>query len=1008
MKIIYINILLVLSFAIVFSSTRVVAQKAEKEKITIESVVKDEAGNPIKGAIVYGNEGAVVAKTDASGKFTISVPEQTDLLIEADNYESVLFRAGELKILKEFKLKTTLFLYGEKDQVNVAFGKKKRGDIVNAVSVVNAREVEKYSNSQSIADAIIGQVPGLLGSNNIWALGNSSQLASTLTIVDGLPRDISTIKMSEVEQITFLKDLNSAILFGSMAVNGVIMVTTKRGQAHKKEIKVMGYYGMSKPAALPKYLSSAEFMPLYNEARLNDGLTAPYSQTNIDNYTTGNKYRYPSVDYYSGEYIKSSRPFSSVITELSGGNDVARYYANLGWDQTGNILNFGQGARSHQNRFNVRGNVDLKINDWVKSSIDVVGVFNNTGGPTGTSYFASAATNKPNLFAPLLPIDLVYPNNKLVLSRKNDVDGLYLLGGSTSYLTNPIANGYAGGDNVNVQRTFSLNSRIDFDLNRIVKGLAFHTNVSFDLYTRFDQGITNSYSVYNPTWSATADSIKALTQYASDARPGTQNVSNGYYERKFGFYALLDYDRTFADDHKITGSLLFFGNRYNFQGSFQGNSNANLGLRLNYAFKKKYLVDFSSAYANSIKLSQEKRKALSPSLGLAWMISSEDFLSSVSAIDYLKLRVSASKMNSDAGIDGFYYWENVYVASGNFSWNEGGQYNQGTTSSYGGNPGLTWEKRKEFNFGLEGMFFNRSLSLNGNVFTTQYYDQITRPASVYPSYYYAFLPYSNFDNIAYRGAELGLSFNKSVGDISFMIGANIMYATSEVMKKDEIYAFDYQYRKGKPFDARFGLVANGFFKDDADIASSPLQAFGPVRPGDIKYVDQNGDKAIDDNDQIQIGRSQAPFSYGLNLKVTWKNLILFTRGTGRKGADGMLSNNYYWVDGNDKYSEFILNRWTPATANTATFPRLSANANSNDFRSSTFWQYKDDYFTLDALQLTYNMPDAISGKVGMKNVSFFLNGSYLFTFSKVKSYRELSIGNEPYYRSYSIGVKTVF
>src|SRR5665811_2347893 len=121
----YIHILLFLSFAIVFSSTRVAAQKAEKEKITIESIVKDEKGNPIKGASVYGNQGAVVAKTDASGKFTISIPNQTDLFIEADNYESVLFKATEYKSTKEFSLKSAPFLYGEKDAVSVAFGKEK-------------------------------------------------------------------------------------------------------------------------------------------------------------------------------------------------------------------------------------------------------------------------------------------------------------------------------------------------------------------------------------------------------------------------------------------------------------------------------------------------------------------------------------------------------------------------------------------------------------------------------------------------------------------------------------------------------------------------------------------------------------------------------------------------------------------------------------------------------------------------------------------------------------------
>ena len=553
-----------------------------------------------------------------------------------------------------------------------------------------------------------------------------------------------------------------------------------------------------------------------------------------------------------------------------------------------------------------------------------------------------------------------------------------------------------------------MNNRIDFDLNNVVKGLSFHTNFNFDFYSRFDQSILNTYATYLPTWSATQDSITSLKVYGTDARSGSQTISNPYYYRRFGFSGSFDYDRTFADDHKLGGTLLVLGNLYNWQANLQSSKNVNLGLRLTYSYKNKYLVDFSSAYANSVKLSKENRRIISPSLALAWVISKEDFMSSVSAIDYLKFRVSATNLNSDAGIDGYYYWEDVIYRTGTWYWDETTWRNTGTRASYGPNPNLTWEKRKELNIGMEGIFFNNLLSVDANVFTNQYYDQITRPSTLFPSFYSDFLPYKNFDSNAYRGAELGLSVNKSIGDISFVVGANFMYATTEVIKRDEIHSYDYQYAKGKPLDARWGLVDDGFYKDAADIASSPLVAFGKVQPGDIKYVDQNGDNIIDSDDQIQIGRSQAPFSYGLNLRIGYKDFTLFAKGTGRIGADGALSNNYYWVDGGDKYSTFILNRWTEATKNTATFPRLSSQASSNNFRSSTFWLYNANYFALDAIQLTYNMPESISKMIGMKNLGFFINAYDLFMIAKEKDIMELSIGGEPSYRSYTIGVKTVF
>ena len=198
-------------------------------------------------------------------------------------------------------------------------------------------------------------------------------------------------------------------------------------------------------------------------------------------------------------------------------------------------------------------------------------------------------------------------------------------------------------------------------------------------------------------------------------------------------------------------------------------------------------------------------------------------------------------------------------------------------------------------------------------------------------------------------------------------------------------------------------------KDQADIDGHEIQAFGTVKPGDIKYVDQNNDGIIDDNDQVQIGRWQAPFSYGLNLRLSYKSFSLFAKGNGSVGSDGYISDNYYWVDGTDKYSEYILNRWTPETAATATLPRLSSQANTNNYRSSTLWLYKDNYFTLDRMQLTYEVSEKIAEMLKMKNLSVFANGSSLLTISKHKDIRELRVGaSEPYYRSFSLGLKATF
>ncbi|MDD2283876.1 MAG: SusC/RagA family TonB-linked outer membrane protein [Paludibacter sp.] len=889
------------------------------------------------------------------------------------------------------------------DTVNIAFGKTLRQNLVGATSYINTDAITKIDNVQLISEALIGRIPGLFGSNNIRGIGNA------LFIVDGLPRDISNINFMEVEQITVLKDINSSILYGSAGVNGVVLITTKRGKINEKKINVTGYYGISTPAALPEYLSSAEYMNLYNEARLNDGLPKLYDDALIQNYSNGsNQYKYPDVDYYSGEYLKMIKPFFKTVAEFSGGNNVAKYYTNVGWEQEGSYLNFGEGENSQLNKFNVRGNVDLRINSFIKTAFDAVAVIVNNRGPI-SDYWKDASTYKPNLFSPLLPINNVIDSikNNLLSSRKNDVDGKFIPGGTNTYLTNPISNTYFGGENANIQNYLSFNNRIDVDLNKVLRGLTFHTNLSFDYLTQYNQYIQNTYAVYEPTWGVN-DSIVGLVKYGNDTRPGVQSIGDASYQRRIGFYGSFDYNRTFDEIHQVTASLLGMGNIHKVVSDFQSIKNFNLGLRLNYVYDKKYMIDFSSSYDNSTKLPQNAKWAFSPSIGLAWMLSEEEFMSSVETLDYLKLRVSGGIRNSDAGINEFFYYLNPYSYYGYYSWNESAWVTQGVRSTYGGNPNLGYEKRKELNVGVEGSILNNMLSFDANIFSNLYSDQITQIQTMYPSFYVDFIPYMNYNTDAYRGAEVGLTFNRKFGDFRVIIGANALYSTSEVMKMDEVYDNDYQYRKGRSVDALFGLVADGFFEDENDVSNHDFQAFGEVKPGDIKYVDQNNDGIIDTNDEVQIGRSQAPFSYGLNLQLSYKSFSLYAIGNGRVGADSYIKGDYYWIDGDKKYSEFVLNRWTEDTKTDATYPRLTTMTSTNNFRNSTFWLYRDDYFTLQRAQLNYEFPKSIKNALLMKDLSCFLAASNLFTLSKHSEIKDLRIGNEPYSRSFVLGLKIMF
>jgi TonB-linked SusC/RagA family outer membrane protein len=982
--------------------------KGERPTVTIESVIKNDQGNPIPGAKVYGKEGAVIVSTDTNGHFTISVPPATDLLIESEGYESLIIRQDEVK--PAISLKSTPFLMGEKDNVKIAFGNVKHGNLTGDVTAIEPDDILKYDNSQYVPDALTGRVPGMFGSNNIRGLGDA------MVVLDGIPRysrisDVN-LNMEEIDQITILKDISTVALYGVQARNGVIIITTKRGKTQKREINVSGYYGIAKPKALPQYLGSADYMELYNEASVNDGLPVKYDGTTIGNYRTGNPYRYPSTDYYSPEYLKPFRTYSKVMTEFSGGNNNTTFYANLGWGRDGSLMNFGEGKNANNNRFNARANVDLRINDFIKSNIDITGIFEFNKGSLG-DYYGNAAILRPYLFTPLLPFGLMQKNdaiNSLVNGRKNDVGGLYLLGGTQQNTTTPFANIYSGGYNAPVKRTMQFNNGIDVDLGMITKGLSLKTNVSFDFYNSYNQSVNNTYSVYQPTWSATSDSITGLTRYGSDSRPGTQNVGAPDFLRRLGFFGQINYDKTFSKVHNVSATLLGFANTVKLNGTFQPKKNTHVGLRLAYNYSNKYYADFSSTYISSNQLPPGNRGGFSPTLALAWVVSKENFLSGSKVVNYLKLKGSAGIVNSDMSLAGFYYYyENVYAStSGGYTWADGSWSNSGITSQRGANNELSYEKRKEINLGLEGQLFNHSLSIDANVFSMRISDKYTQRTNLYPTYYSDFIPFSNYGEDGYSGAELGLTYSKKIGNFSFDFGATAMYWNSKVITKDELYTNDYLYRKGRPVDAIFGYQTEGFFQDKNDITNHAFQTFGVVAPGDIKYKDQNNDRVIDANDQVQIGRSQSPLAYGLSIKLSYKNFSLFAIGVGSQGSDAFLSGSYYRPDGDAKYSVIALQRWTEATSTTAIYPRLSAKTNTNNAQTSTFWKYKNNYFSLNRVQLTYDMPEKLSVKLAMKKLSIYVSGSGLATISKQNRVRELTVGGEPQYRYFTMGVRTMF
>lgn len=866
-------------------------------------------------------------------------------------------------------------------------------------------DILKYDNIRSVADAITGRMAGMMGSDNLRGIG------TVLFVADGVPRDPAFININDIEQITVLKDVHAAILYGNSGAKGVVIITTKHGSEKNKGIRVWGDYGIAQPRALPQYLPTADYMENYNIARINDGMGAQYSDETIENFRYGKSYRYPSIDYYSDELLKKQKTFSNVGINLSGGSGIASYYSSIIWDRQDNLLKIGSN-NFQANAFNFRGNVELKISNRIKTSIDAVAYFSEESKPLinggASDYWTEAANLRPDRFAPLIPIGVIDPEVSLLQAHKLDIQGKYLPGGTLGVMTNPIADIWLAGQRQDVVRDLSFANKIDFDLGGLTEGLALHTNISFDFFSTYNQYVQNSYSVYEPVWDTGQDKVIDLKKFGEDARSGTQQIGATSGQRRIGIYLMLDYHRTFGEAHHLSGNLLGYTNHLYSTASIQRDQNTNLGLRLAYDYGHRYIADFSAAGVRSIKLHKGNRTAFSPSLALAWVVSNEKFMAGAAWLDHLKLRVSGGMMHTDAAMDYFLY-ESFYVTTpAAFYWVDRSRSREGIIPGFDANEQLYFEKRKDVNLGVEGSLFKHSLSFEANGFINRRANLVTRTQALYPSYYENYAPYENYGVEDYRGFEAGLQYRRKWGDFDASIGGNILYATSKVVQRSEIYADSYRYRTGNPVDAIWGLEADGFHADAGEIAAGAIPAFGAVQPGDIRYIDRNYDDVVNDDDEKMIGRSQAPWSFGVNLKLSFKRFTLFASGTGRQGASGMLSSSYYWAQGDSKYSTCMLNHWTEDTEYSATYPRLSAQANNNNFRSSTFWLYRNDYFNINRIQLTYDVPIKEGNKLSLRSLSIFVNVINVLTFSPSKDILLLNIGTEPQYRTFSIGLKTLF
>lgn len=907
--------------------------------------------------------------------------------------------------------------------VNVAFGKIAQEDVTHAISTLNTSELLKKVNSNNSLVGLDSYVGGYTG--NIWG-------QSALVLVDGVPRSASNVRASEVESITVLKDAAAVVLYGSRAAKGVILITTKRGKEEPMRIDVRANTGINVPKSYPKYLDADCYMTLYNEACRNDGIAERYDASTIYNTAIGaNRYRYPDIDFYSSDYLHKVYNNTDVTGEVSGGNERTHYYLNFGMNYNNDLLKWGESKNNYDMTFNVRGNVDMKLASWLKASTNAAVVYTNQYDGRG-DFWSAASTLRPNWFAPLLPIDMMDPNSssiqEYITNSNHLIDGKYLLGGTSTDMTNPFADLLAAGYVKEKSRLFMFDVNLEADLSSVLKGLSFKTSYSVDYTSYYSEAFNETYAVYEPTWSNVngKDMIVALQKHNIDKKDANEYVGKSMYDQTMTFSAQFDYVNTFAQSHNVAATLLGWG--YQTQSSADENhessdyhrtSNVNLGLRASYNYAHKYYADFSGALVHSAKLPEGNRNAFSPSATLAWRISNEDFFKdNVSWINDLKISASYAKLHQDLDIESYYMYKGYFSKTDGYypQWHDGTAGGWTPTSKRGDNMNLDFITREEVRVGIDVALFNNLFRVNANYFNQNTNGLLTQGSStIYPSYFQlstnnTFLPWINYNKDNREGFDFSVNANKRFGDFDVNLGFSGMVYTSQAVIRDETYQEDYQYRAGRPLDVSYGYICEGFFNSQEEIDEHARQTFGTVKPGDLKYKDINEDGVIDSKDQVALGKngwSAPPFSFGLNLTLKYKNFSLFAMGTGQTGSVDFKTSSYYWNRGTSKFSEVVWGRWTEETKETATYPRLTTTNGDNNYQTSTFWMYKRNYFNLNQVQLTYDFPKEKFDGSFVRGLSVYCGGSSLLTISKERKHLELSTG-VPQCRNYYVGLKASF
>ena len=992
------------------------AQQASQTRHIAGRVIDAETKEPIIGATVWVKDSALGTNTNVDGAFDYTFTGHYGYIaVSYIGYQTQEFPVTNLPKVIELSAGNEL-----DEVVVVGYGTQKKASVVGSIASVSVNDIRMPT--AKISNNLAGQLAGVISvqrsgepgaSSTFWIRGISTFGSSTtpLVLVYGIERDLDLVDIEDIKDFSILKDAAATAIYGVRGANGVILITTREGIVGKPQINIRFEAGMVQPTKVPDMLDAVQFAELWNAAAGSE----VYTPEVIQKYRDGSDPDlYPNVDWV--DYLYKDLSFNErVNVNVTGGGSTAKYYISGGFYNEDGL--FARDNMKEYNtsvfyrKFNFRSNVEVQLHKYTKLNVNLATTFErkNEPGTAASTIWDYAVKSAPNVFP------AVYSNGLLPGPGANNGENPYVLLTQT---------GYREKFYNTAQSLFSLTQDLG---DWVTKGLTVTVKGSFDAKNYNHLARTKTPPQYMASGrDEFGDLILQQTVVGTDNLTYAESHS-GYrsvyleasvnWARSFGKHdlsALFLYQQSQRNDVGIDKSEPELALPYRHQG---------IAGRITYSYDNRYFIEGNFGYNGSENFSPGKRFGFFPSVAAGYVISNEKFFEPVrGVIDLLKIKASYGIVGNDKIGTG----DNVRRFIYNGTVNSGSSYYFGTRPHSSSsiqmgdwpNPNVGWEEAHKLNVGVDLSLFSK-LKISADYFKEKREGIFLQRQSIPVYVGLSTQPWVNIGKMRNSGVDASLEYHQTIGqDLHLTVRGNFTYARNMIVDQDQPdYKYLYMNRTGQARYQTFGLVAAGLFRDQADIDAWPKQSFGDVEPGDIKYLDLNGDGVVDSYDVKPIGYTSIPeIVYGFGFSLQWKafDFSAFFQGVGHVSFSTLTDQTLGFNARNSReanlFSDVYDNYWTPERLD-AKYPRLYIGTNNNNNQTSTFWMANGRYMRLKNLEIGYTLPKRISQKMAMQNMRVYLSGVNLFTFSPFKLWDpDLQTGatNYPNNRIINIGLTIGF